>query len=157
MDRRTISINRKTGKYEGKGAVPFTNQATVTSRELSEIRMRETVPAHRVAYDSQYRRLIVKFVSGHRYIADLDKSYFLHHGADFEDALATKKLVDSKLPDAEVFRRAIRDFSKQLPIVYERWHVSKEGALSIAGHVAVPKTEHAPDSRTLPLELFQET
>ena len=142
-----MQINRKTGKYEGRDAVPFTNQATVNGRELSDIATRN---------DSQYRRLTVKFVSGHKYVADLDRSYFEFHNVDFDDPVAAKKIADSKMSDAEVFRRAISDFSRQIPIVYERWHMSKEGSLCAAGHISGPKAESAPVTRVLPAELFSD-
>ena len=149
MDHITLKINRKTGKYEGKGAVPFRNQAKVATRELSDSMTRDAAaPPH-------FRRFTVGFLSGHRYIADLEKSFFEHFGADMEDLEAATKLVDSKLSDAEVFRRAIRDFSKQLPLVYERWAVSEVGDLLVAGHVAQTNVAHAPDQRILPQELME--
>lgn len=148
MDQITLKINRKTGKYEGKGAIPFRNQAKVATRDLSEPATREGPEP------GPYRRFIVGFLSGHRYIADLDRSFFAHFGTDFEDLEAAQKLVDAKLSDAEVFRRAIRDFSKQLPIVYERWTCSDQGGVSVIGHVAQVLAPHAPDQRILPQELL---
>jgi len=147
MDQVTLTINRKTGKYEGKWAVPFSNQAKVEERLLTDAIQREG--------KASYRRLTVSFLSGHRYIADLDSSFFVHFGADILDREAAKKLVDSKLSDAEVFRRAIRDFSKQLPLVFERWSVSDGGHLSVVGHVAQTQVAHAPDQRILPQELLE--
>lgn len=153
MEIKILEINRKTGKYEGRDKVPFTNQATVSSRELSEVMTREARPELRY-YDTEFRRLTVKFVSGHKFVVDLDKSFFTNQATDMADEVAAKKLVDARIPDGEVFRRAIRDFSKQLPLVYERWHMSEEGKLGMAGHVAQPKTEHALDKRVLPKELL---
>ncbi len=153
MNQKVLEINRKTGKYEGKGAVPFSNQAAVGERELSEVMIS---PPESDLPGRPFRRLIVKFVSGHRYIADLDETYFTQNGADFSDEAAIQKLVASKLPDSEVFRRAIRDFSKQVPIVYERWFIKPDGNLAIVGHVARPKRESASDSRSIPKDLFDQ-
>lgn len=150
MEQRTLPINRRSGKYEGKGALPFSNKATVADREISEILERH--PDH--PHGAQFRRFTVRFVSKHRYIVDLSRGFFQHHETAIDDAAAVKKLLDSRFNDAEVFRRCIRDFSKQIPLVYELWHVNDQGQLSIAGHVAAARTEMAPDSRVLPVELL---
>lgn len=153
MKQRVLEINRKTGKYEGKGAVPFSNQAAVGEREISEAMIS---PPESDLPGRPFRRLIVKFVSGHRYIGDFDEAYFIHNGVEFSDEAAVQKLLASKLPDSEVFRRAIRDFSKQVPIVYERWYIKQDGSLAIVGHVALPRRESASDTRSIPKELFDQ-
>ena len=147
MEQKTLRINRKTGKYEGKGAVPFRNQAAVEARELSEAMAEgpDGLP---------FRRFTVKFVSGHRYIADIEKDYLTQCGIDWDDTQAVQQWFDSKLSNAEVFRRAIRDFSKQIPLVYEHWFVNGAGQLSVVGHVVKPKAESAFDKRLLPQQLL---
>ncbi|MBS2040589.1 hypothetical protein JST97_36720 [bacterium] len=100
--------------------------------------------------DPIYRRLTVYFVSGHRYVVDLGKSFFDHHGVDIQDSAASEKLLESRLNNAEVFRRSIRDFSKQLPVVYEYGALGHKGMPVLVGHQAPAKRESAWETRILP-------
>lgn len=153
MNEITVEINRRTGRYEGRGAVAFKNQPAVQTRELSDpIR-----PDSQTLLQEPFRRFTVTFVSGHRYVADLGHSYFERLGVCFADPVATSALLEQRLSNAEVFRRAIRDFSKQLPLVYERGCATPQGELVIAGHVARPRAESAVDTRILPKDLFTPT
>lgn len=147
MTEVTLSINRKSGKYEGRGAVPFTNQAAVSDRQLADAtRPDQEIPLT----DPLYRRFTVNFVSGHRYVLDLGQHYFQHHGVDIQDPVACLKFLDARFSNAEVFRRSIRDFSKQLPVVYEFATVDRSGQPALMGHVAPPKMESAWETRVLP-------
>lgn len=147
MAEVTLSINRKSGKYEGRGAVPFTNQPAVKERILSDAsRPDPEIPLG----DAVYRRFIVHFVSGHRYVLDLGKSFLDHHGVDIQDTAATLKFLEARFANAEIFRRSIRDFSKQLPVVYEFATVDVTGAPTLRGHVAPAKRESAWETRIIP-------
>lgn len=151
MAEVTLSINRKTGKYEGRGAVPFTNQPAVKERVLSDAAR----PDEDMALgDTLYRRFTVHFVSGHRYVLDLSKAYLEAHGVDISDAAASLKFLDARFANAEVFRRSIRDFSKQLPVVYELAFVDSSGLPALQGHIARPKMESAWETRVLPKGLL---
>lgn len=147
MTEVTLSINRKSGKYEGRGAVPFTNQPAVRERILSDAtRPDGEIPLH----DTLYRRFTAHFVSGHRYVLDLGKSYLEHHGVDIQDTAASLKFLEARFANAEIFRRAIRDFSKQLPVVYEYASVDTAGMPVLRGHVAPAKRESAWETRVIP-------
>ncbi len=147
MPEVTLSINRKTGKYEGRGAVPFTNQPAVRERILSDVaRPDQELPLG----DALYRRFTVHFVSGHRYVLDLGRTYLEHHGVDIQDTAASLKFLEARFANAEVFRRSIRDFSKQLPVVYEFATVDTSGAPTLRGHVAPAKRESAWETRIIP-------
>ena len=146
MEWITLEINRRTGKYEGPRAVPFGNQTAVLARQLSDPQS---------GHPESYRRLTVTFASGHCYVADLRRSYVEYHRVSFLDTAAMDLWLDGRFSDSEIFRRAIRDFSKQLPVVYEQGLVDPQGAPCLSGHQAQPRTESAPDTRTLPLDLFE--
>lgn len=150
MDFITVEINRKTGRYEGRGAVAFKNQPAVRTRELAD----PTAPDPKAPPQEAFRRFTVTFASGHRYVADLAQSYFERFGVNFDDPAATHRLLEQTLSNAEIYRRAIRDFSKQLPLVYERGRATPQGEVVFSGHVARPRVESAVDTRTLPKELF---
>ncbi|MFN8608066.1 MAG: hypothetical protein U0931_11085 [Vulcanimicrobiota bacterium] len=143
----TLSINRKSGKYEGRGAVPFSNKATVLTRQLCDAaRPGEEIPLK----DPLFRRFIVHFASGHRYVADLGQTYFEHHQLDIQDAQAIEKFLEAHLNNAEVFRRCIRDFSKQIPVVYEFGAFGAKGQPLLVGHMAPAKRESAWETRIIP-------
>jgi len=143
----TLSINRKSGKYEGRGNVPFSNKPAVESRHLSD----PSRPDPELSVkDPLFRRLTVSFASGHRYIADFGKAYFEHFNLDIQDTPAIEKFLGDHLNNAEVFRRSIRDFSKQLPVVYEFGVFDRKGQPMLIGHLAQPKAESAWETRVLP-------
>lgn len=142
-----LKLNPKTGKYEGKGAIPFRNEEAFASRGLSDSIAGEQT-------ETDYRRLTVTFRSGHRFVVDLERSFFLHQGVDLDDASAARNPVDTKLSDSEMFRRGIRDFSRQIPIVYERWSMSDPEQLRIAAHSNPTLPARAADQRIVPLELL---